>query len=79
MRRADSALLFRFLLFKFLLFKFAARSGLVEADAARGDFGLEIIFAEDGRTSQTAQHGDLADVIEGVGDRALEEAFGGTV
>jgi hypothetical protein len=55
--------------------EFAAGSGLVKADAAGGDVGLEVVFAFDGRAGETAEHGELADVIEGVGDGALEETF----
>src|SRR6266705_3755426 len=61
------------------LLEFAAGNGLVETHAARGDVGFEIIFAEDGRTGQAAQHGDLADVIERVRDGALKETFSRTM
>jgi hypothetical protein len=56
--------------------EFAAGSGLVEADAAGGDVRLEIVFAFDGAAGEAAEHGDLADVVERVGDGALEKAFG---
>ncbi len=52
---------------------------MVGADAAGGDVGFEIVLAKDGRASETPEHGDLADMIQRVGDRTLEEAFGGTV
>ena len=52
---------------------------MVGADPASDDVGFQIVFAEDGRASQAAEHGDLADVIQRVGDGALEKAFGGTV
>ena len=55
--------------------KFVARNGLLEPDAAGGDLRLEIVFGFDGGAGQTAKHGDLADVIEGVSDGSLEEAF----
>ena len=45
------------------------------ADAASGDVRSEIIFAPDGGAAEAAEHGDLADVIEGIGDGALKEAF----
>jgi len=35
---------------------------LLRANAANGDVRLEIVFTEDGRTTETAEHGDLADV-----------------
>src|SRR6266568_1372037 len=55
--------------------EFAARGGLVWTDAARGDVRFEIVFTFDRGAGEAAEHGDLADVIEGVGDGALEEAF----
>src|SRR6266705_4021031 len=60
-------------------FEFAARGGLVQSDAAGGDVGFEIVFTLNGRAAEAAEHGDLADVIEGVGDGTLEEAFDGLV
>lgn len=56
------------------LFKFAPRDRLFLANAAGDDIGFEIVLAEDGRAGEAAEHGNLADVREGVGDRALEEA-----
>ena len=52
---------------------------MLKADAAGGDVGLEVVFTFDGGVGKAAEHGDLADVIEGVSDRALEETLGGTV
>ena len=52
---------------------------MLKADAAGGDVGLEIVFAFDGGVGKAAEHGDLADVIEGVSDRALEESLGSAV
>src|SRR6266702_2334966 len=52
--------------------EFAVRGGLVQSDAAGGDVGFEIVFTLNGRAAEAAEHGDLADVIEGVGDGALE-------
>src|SRR6185295_10090112 len=49
------------------------RRGLLGADAAGGDVGLEVVLAAHGRAGQPAEHGELADVREGVGDRPLEE------
>jgi hypothetical protein len=60
-------------------FEFAARGGLFGADAAGDDVGFEVVFAENGRAGETAEHGDLADVSERVGDGSLKEAFGGAV
>jgi len=48
---------------------------LFGADAASGDVRSEIVFAHDGGAAEAAEHGDLADVIESVGDGALKEAF----
>jgi hypothetical protein len=42
--------------------EFAARRGLVQADAAGGDAGLEVVFALDGGTREPTEHSDLADV-----------------
>src|SRR6266567_1484626 len=58
-------------------FEFAVRGGLLEPDAAGGDVRFEIVFTFDRGAGEAAEHGDLADVIEGVGDGALEEAFDG--
>src|SRR5882762_3967900 len=55
--------------------KFAAGGGLLRADAAGGDVGLEVVFTFDGGVGEAAELGDLADVIEGVSDRALEESL----
>ena len=52
---------------------------MVGTYAAGDDVGCEIIFAEDGRAGQAAKHGHLTYVIQGVGDGALEEAFGGAL
>src|SRR2546427_4347246 len=57
------------------LFEFAARSGLVEAEAPDGDVGIVIVFAHDGGAGEAAEHGDLANVIEGVGDGSLKNSF----
>ena len=46
-----------------------------EADAAGSDVGLEVVFAFDGGAGQAAEHGDLADVAEGISNRGLKEAF----
>ena len=48
---------------------------MLRANAASDDFGPEIVFAEDWGTREAAEHGDLADMIEGVGNRALENSF----
>ena len=61
------------------LLKFAAGGGLLEADVAGGDFGFEIVFALHRGAGESAEHGDLADVRQRVGNGALEEAFVRTV
>lgn len=58
------------------LVKFAARSGLIRADAARGDFCLVVVLSFDRSAREAAQHGELSDVVEGIGNRSLEEFFG---
>ena len=55
--------------------KFAAGNRLFETDASCGDVSSEIALTQDRGAGETAEHGDLADMIEGVGDRALEESF----
>ncbi len=55
--------------------KFAARGGLLETDATSGNVGFEKVFAFDGRANEAAEHGDLTDVVEGVGDGSLKKAF----
>lgn len=52
---------------------------MVGADAAGDNVGLEIVFAQNGRAAEAAEHGDLANVVERVGDRPLKKAFRGTV
>src|SRR2546427_8785305 len=54
--------------------EFAAGSGLIDANAPDGDVGLVIVFTHDGGADEAAEHRDLADVIEGIGNRTLEEA-----
>jgi hypothetical protein len=48
---------------------------LLGANAAGGDVSFEIVFTQDRRVGEAAEHGDLADVIEGVSDGTLEEGF----
>src|ERR1019366_2261952 len=50
-----------------------ARGSLLGADAAHGDIGLEIVFAADRGSGQSAQDGDLPDVSERVGNGTLKE------
>ena len=50
---------------------------MLEADAAGGDFGLEIILALHRGAGQAPEHGDLADVSERVGDGGLQKSFCG--
>src|SRR6266550_6514498 len=52
--------------------KFAARNRLFETDASCGDVSSEIALTQDRGAGETAEHGDLADIV---GDRALEESF----
>jgi hypothetical protein len=61
----------------FLEFKLWGR--LVLANATASDVRTQVIFALDGRAAEAAKHSDLADVVEGIGDRALEELLGGGV
>ena len=61
------------------LVEFEIGLGLVWAQAAGGDIGLEIVFTLDGSACHAAEHGELADVVEGVGDGTLKEFFGGGV
>jgi len=56
-------------------FESTAGSGLLGANVAGDDVSFEIVFTQDRRVGEAAEHGDLADVIEGVSDRALEEGF----
>lgn len=49
------------------------------ADATGGDFGFEIVFPFDRGSGETAEHGDLADMSQSVGNRTLEDAFNGCV
>ncbi len=46
-----------------------------EVAAGGGAVSSEIALTHDRGARETAEHGDLADMIEGVGDRALEESF----
>src|SRR2546421_12593939 len=55
--------------------KFAAGNRFFETDASCGGVSSEITLTQDRGAGETAEHGDLADMIEGVGDRALEESF----
>ena len=60
----------------FWLLEFLSRSGLLRANAARGDLGKEIVFASNGFSEHPAKHGNLADVSECVGDGSLKQLFG---
>lgn len=61
------------------LFEGLNGSGLRGVDLACGDGGEVVIFAADGRAGQTAKHGKLAGVGEGVGDGSLKKAIEGRV
>lgn len=52
---------------------------MVLANPADGDFSDVEIFSSRGAAGEAAEHGQLADVGEGVGDGALEEALDGGV
>lgn len=52
--------------------KLPHRRGLLGAYAAADDVCFEIILAADWSGGQAAQHGQLPDVGEGVGDGSLE-------
>ena len=45
------------------------------ANAAGGNVCQEVVLAVERAASQTAQHGDLADVRQRIGNRALEQLF----
>jgi hypothetical protein len=62
-----------------VLVELAARSGLIGAQTACGDFGLVVVFASDGAIREAAKQGQLADVAQGVGDGALEKLLGARV
>jgi len=47
--------------------------GLVRPHAPEGDFGAMVVFPTDRATGHAAQHGDLPDMGQGVGDGALEQ------
>ena len=51
--------------------------GLDGVDLADGDGGDVEVFSTGWRAGEAAEHGELADVGEGVGDRALHEALNG--
>jgi hypothetical protein len=58
------------------LFEFEVGLGLVLAEAAGGDIRFEVVLTFDGSACHATKHGELADVIQSVGDWALEEFFG---
>lgn len=43
---------------------------------AGGDIGYKVVFALDGISGHAAKQGELADVVQSVGDGTLEEFFG---
>src|SRR5689334_17872390 len=49
------------------------RRRLLRADASGHDVRLEIVLAGDRRAVESAEHGELSAVRDGVGDRALEQ------
>jgi hypothetical protein len=56
-------------------FKLTAGHRLFEAQPTGDNVRLVIVFAEDRRAREAAEHGDLANVVERIGNGALEEAF----
>src|ERR1043165_1435570 len=50
-----------------------SRRGLLRADAPGGDVRLVIVFAANRRVRETAQHRDLSDVRQRVGNRTLKQ------
>ena len=48
---------------------------LAGSDAADLDMGFVVVLGFDGRRGHAAQHGDLSDVGQGVGDRSLKQFF----
>ena len=59
------------------LLELTLRLGLLRANSAYGDFRPEVILAPHRAAGQAAQHGNLADVSEGISDRALKQTFHG--
>ena len=51
--------------------------GLVGGDLAGGNGGYKEVFAAGGAAGKAAEHGELADMGEGVGNGPLHEAFDG--
>ena len=60
------------------LLELTLRLGLFRAHSAYGDFRPEVILTPHRAAGQAAQHGNLADVREGISDRALKQPFHGT-
>src|SRR4029077_11966524 len=54
------------------ILEFAARRGLVRPDPAGHDIGPRVVFPFDSGAGQPAQHRELADVGQRIGNRALE-------
>lgn len=61
------------------LIEFAAGGGLLRAHASGGDGGFVIVFTFDRASREAAEHSELADVRERVGDGTLQEAFDGSL
>jgi hypothetical protein len=59
--------------------EFALWGSLVLTNAAGSDVRPEVIFPLYRRAGDAAKHSDLAYMVEGIGDRALEELLGGGV
>jgi hypothetical protein len=56
--------------------EFVSRGFLIGTYAAGGDLRFEVALATHRTPTHPSQHGDLADVREGIGDRALKDLFG---
>lgn len=57
--------------------EFEARRGLVGTDATGFDSCFRVVFAADGRASQTAQHGELSDVGQRICYGSLKKVLRG--
>ena len=62
-----------------IFLEFALWGSLVLTNAAASDVRPEVIFPLYRRAGDAAKHSDLAYMVEGIGDRALEELLGGGV
>src|SRR5882724_7157724 len=59
--------------------EFAPGCGLLRTDPPRRNVGSEITLASNGPAGHAAEHHDLPDMGEGIGDGALQEPLGRSV